>query len=109
MTPIRRRLILATLVGVGATRPGRNLMSWVAQTLASGPSLIHTPGRSECGKAGKPFDYVRIKDGDHSLWDNGQRLALLTALEKFLAEHNPTDVLGAAPVPPPAAAGSSAE
>ena len=55
-------------------------------------------------KAGKPFDYVRIEDGDHSLWDNGQRLVLLKALEKFLAANNPTDVLGAAPAPSPATA-----
>jgi len=48
-------------------------------------------------KAGKPYDYVRIDGADHALWDNGERLAMLTALEKFLAAHNPTDVLGIAP------------
>jgi dipeptidyl aminopeptidase/acylaminoacyl peptidase len=43
--------------------------------------------------AGKPFDYIRIKDGDHSLQDEKQRAELLQGLDKFLAAHNPTDVL----------------
>lgn len=50
-------------------------------------------------KAGKPHEYLRIEDGDHSLWDSAQRAQLLGALDRFLAAHNPTDVLrpGAAP------------
>lgn len=44
-------------------------------------------------KAGKPFEYVRIEDGDHSLAEAGQRVQLLTALDRFLGQHNPTDVL----------------
>lgn len=42
----------------------------------------------------RPFSYVRIEDGDHSLSDVKQREQLLRALETFLAAHNPTDVLG---------------
>jgi dipeptidyl aminopeptidase/acylaminoacyl peptidase len=44
-------------------------------------------------KAGKPHEYLRIENGDHSLWDSAQRTQLLGALDRFLAAHNPTDVL----------------
>lgn len=50
-------------------------------------------------KAGKPFEYVRIKDGDHSLWDPGQRENLLAAVERHLATYNPSDVLAASKRP----------
>ncbi|MEZ5565395.1 MAG: S9 family peptidase [Gammaproteobacteria bacterium] len=43
--------------------------------------------------AHKPFTFIRIKDGDHSLDEEDQRLQLLTALDDFLAQNNPTDVL----------------
>jgi dipeptidyl aminopeptidase/acylaminoacyl peptidase len=51
---------------------------------------------------GKPYEYLRIDGGDHSLSEEGQRTELLRWLDRFLGAHNPTDVLMATK-PAPAA------
>ena len=40
-------------------------------------------------KAGKPHEYIRIKDADHQLRRPSERAALLSAVEKFLATNLP--------------------
>lgn len=44
-------------------------------------------------KNGKPYQYLRIEGGDHSLSEPRQREELLRTLDGFLAANNPTDVL----------------
>jgi dipeptidyl aminopeptidase/acylaminoacyl peptidase len=42
---------------------------------------------SELKSSGKNFKFVTIKDGDHDLWRESERVTLLTEIEQFLQTH----------------------
>ncbi len=42
-------------------------------------------------KAGKPLEFIELPDVDHNIENSVDRVRLLTAVEAFLAKHNPAD------------------
>jgi dipeptidyl aminopeptidase/acylaminoacyl peptidase len=44
---------------------------------------------AELQKAGKPFEYVEQKKGDHHFSRSEDRLEFLKAMKAFLDKHNP--------------------
>jgi len=42
-------------------------------------------------KAGKPLEFIEFKDADHSFESSADRIKFLSAVEAFLAKHNPAD------------------